>query len=1579
MAEIRIYLQPKFPSSVNPSAFYDFSKHVEFDTLEWEQNDQGNASSLRASIYSVMPVSETRWYDYQGATEADKIQAALDDHFYHLKIYPRTEIQVRDVSTIPHTILWGGVVTRVSEQKDGGAIVGSIEAIDYTAILNESVALEYTPLANSTIKQTITSQTYSFTPSLASRVAGLSSVTVDTIAIGSPYSRTLEPGDTIVVNLSDDTYDGVHRVTGITGAGPYVIRFQQYSNVADSAEASVTGAVAVPGFMTTNNAPQLDSRIRVLSSNIADLNPDWKWSPRNPDISRAVSNASRTGDSATITTSAQHGFGVDGVVTIALTNGPTGYADLNGSYVITAVPTDSTFTYTTSTSGTITSGAAVGNATCAGEITPTPMKGGTLARNLSYAVERGTGVFYLNAGTLDGSNNLTIDLFVRPKNLNDLVENGLFEGGSSTGWTLGSWLTDSVGNTGPYGVGNTVYYTGSDHQDAEMAPGSRITVAEGEKYFVSWRHYSDKDAKEKPRMKFYDAIGDVVGNSHGVQINQTGPIDDEWHRDWGIVVVPANAVKMSFILHHEGFSSSYTARFTDIQIIKLTGAFGFSDHPLEDTITYGMPLKDFENPNAPQESGEYSNRIYVYAPYTNEDPLTGAKQLTSYRNTYDFVQGVWEAGGKRIEGSIVELNATDSETALLTAQKYFKERGSSLKSFEFQHISGPLNVGDVVPFIWTELGVAEALVVRKQVGYLIGQDVYYRVQLGGDLAFQRSTMYLVEQRLREISGDAAYFSPPPSPYPGYPTEGGIVTPAIPTGNAGANKVDLSWEYPQSIVNGTSFGGFVVLRSGDAGDNWVKASTGEPILTAQNPLAPDSAVPSYSDTNVTAGIEYIYKVAAVDVSGQSPILTQYSANSEGLTPTSVDVDFDDAYNGLGINVPKIVNSVTYPGNGIAKTISTITSGASTTATVTTSSAHGFSTGWVVGITGAVGTNNADVNGGFYSITVTSSTQFTITKTGTNTLSLTQGTANGWEVSGDYVDDTATSRSLGDTFSLLQFPVGQLAYSEFDGKLYRNGKPGTTAFDNKWTRASVDAIDVTSDGSVVISADRITTGSLDAGRIQTGTLTAIAINNGSGTFQVTSGGALTATSASITGAITATSGTIAGWTATTSGDDRLYAGSGSSFVGLSTGSTAIFAGATSNTGTAAQFSVTSAGSVSASDITITGGSVNINSNFIVSPSGDLTAYAARFNPEGKPAITLQGNSGEGDIAVPNGNRLDIGHTNTSTNEFTIGARMSSARNWTFYGDVTINGTVSATSGLGGTVEDGSITTAKLADGAVTTAKIGASQVTTSKIAASAVTSAEIASNAVTNAKIAALAVGTTELADLSVTQAKIAADAVTNSKINDGAVQSNSLGINAVIYGKVDQNAIGTASIFDLAITTAKLAADAVTAAKIADSAVGQAQLSDTAIFKTVTPTTTPAVNQNAAGWTSTTGTGSLRRVTGTVTSERAFKSDISSISPEIDKYELLNWITFRYDAQKMRDYGLVSAGIDYEVPDKKNWGLIADELQELFPEAVVVEQTEEVSFRGINYQTLRAIEGAVIKELISRVKSLEARVLELENK
>jgi hypothetical protein len=442
-------------------------------------------------------------------------------------------------------------------------------------------------------------------------------------------------------------------------------------------------------------------------------------------------------------------------------------------------------------------------------------------------------------------------------------------------------------------------------------PASRITVVAGEKYFCSWRHYSEKDAKERPRIKYYDAGGAVVGNSHGYQLNMHDPINDEWHRDFGIFVVPNNAVKASFVLHHEEHSSSYTARFTDIQIIKLTGAFGFSDHPLEDTTTYSYDLRDFENPSAPSESGEAANRIYIYAPYTTEDELTGAKQITNYRNTYDFVQGVWESGGKRIEASQVSTDATTSELARLTAEDFFKKRGQTLRSYEFEHISGSLNVGDVVPFIWDEMGVAEALVVRKQTGYMIGDSVFYRVQLGGDMAFQRNTMYLVEQKLAEITGKSTTITPVAAPYAGTPTAGGVVTPAVPVLQAGTGFIGVSWRYPKSLMSSDAFGGFLVLRSSDAGNSWYKVSTQEEIQASASPLSPDTMITEYGDSQVSSNENYIYKVAALDVSGNEIVITDYSNDSAQAQPTAFPggQDITEPYTGLGVNVPKVVYSVT----------------------------------------------------------------------------------------------------------------------------------------------------------------------------------------------------------------------------------------------------------------------------------------------------------------------------------------------------------------------------------------------------------------------------------------------------------------------------------------------------------------------------------------------------------------------------------------------------------------------------------------------------------------------------------------------
>lgn len=81
----------------------------------------------------------------------------------------------------------------------------------------------------------------------------------------------------------------------------------------------------------------------------------YEW---HGDLTATVSNVARSSSTATITTSAAHGFRVgDEVIVAGLTNGA-----LNGTYTIATVPSTTTFTYTTTTSGTIVSTSDTGTA-----------------------------------------------------------------------------------------------------------------------------------------------------------------------------------------------------------------------------------------------------------------------------------------------------------------------------------------------------------------------------------------------------------------------------------------------------------------------------------------------------------------------------------------------------------------------------------------------------------------------------------------------------------------------------------------------------------------------------------------------------------------------------------------------------------------------------------------------------------------------------------------------------------------------------------------------------------------------------------------------------------------------------------------------------------------------------------------------------------------------------------------------------------------------------------------------------------------------------------------------------------------
>ena len=99
------------------------------------------------------------------------------------------------------------------------------------------------------------------------------------------------------------------------------------------------------------------------------------------DLTASVSNVARTSSTATLTTSAAHGFQAgDSVVVAGLTT-----SALNGTYTIVSAPTTTTFTYTTSTSGTIASTADSGTADVAANgraVTDFTSQGSTTSYNV---------------------------------------------------------------------------------------------------------------------------------------------------------------------------------------------------------------------------------------------------------------------------------------------------------------------------------------------------------------------------------------------------------------------------------------------------------------------------------------------------------------------------------------------------------------------------------------------------------------------------------------------------------------------------------------------------------------------------------------------------------------------------------------------------------------------------------------------------------------------------------------------------------------------------------------------------------------------------------------------------------------------------------------------------------------------------------------------------------------------------------------------------------------------------------------------------------------------------------------------
>jgi hypothetical protein len=146
----------------------------------------------------------------------------------------------------------------------------------------------------------------------------------------------------------DEVFTGPKVVADLTGASAYA-RGKKISDLTRGTFVSRAKPIRTVSFVIGGgNLSQTSS-------------PDWSYGySQGYALDAPVSAASRTGTTATITTSTAHRVAVGDTVTIALSSGPTGYTALNGTWTVTAPVTATTFTFTTVTTGTITLNTAVG-------------------------------------------------------------------------------------------------------------------------------------------------------------------------------------------------------------------------------------------------------------------------------------------------------------------------------------------------------------------------------------------------------------------------------------------------------------------------------------------------------------------------------------------------------------------------------------------------------------------------------------------------------------------------------------------------------------------------------------------------------------------------------------------------------------------------------------------------------------------------------------------------------------------------------------------------------------------------------------------------------------------------------------------------------------------------------------------------------------------------------------------------------------------------------------------------------------------------------------------------------------------
>jgi hypothetical protein len=603
---------------------------------------------------------------------------------------------------------------------------------------------------------------------------------------------------------------------------------------------------------------------------------------------------------------------------------------------------------------------------------------------------------------------------------------------------------------------------------------------------------------------------------------------------------------------------------------------------------------------APTTTAYAKLELVVKSTTSSESHYFDAAEIvdTSYQQIYSYsftdTKAVWNANGKIIEATETNESVATEEEVSIAAKAFFEGNPTGLESinFGFVYNSEPPEIGTTVPFIWRNMQIADVYVIKSVKTKLIGTEVFYEVQITGDSELLGRGLLSGKRTAINVSTDrdagSRTINPPVYPYIRNGVNGAIEINWL--HSAGADNVQYSIWARSVPVGATQYisSQYKLIATGITagpairnGDTIVWGGTGQSItdltINKQGKYEFRAYDPRYSyQFVIRASIRdgAVYSQACYIPEPGSPI-TQYitppsnialSSNTlsrYGVMDEYADSIVDLAEEGLGGSVNSIVSTTedgssavfSFDGRGIS-----------------IYNAQGYTDG--LGVTHEVGTRkilessidtgvtiNADViNTGVLNANV-------VDVINLNASNITAGTIDASQIE---VTNLNADNITSGTITAEQIVVGSGSNTVGISPSYLSASAGYAIWAGSATPSSASPFLVSTDGSVV------------------------------------------ATNASITGTISASAGNIGGFAINAT---SITAGSGATAVGVAPGSYPFFAG--SPTASSAPFQVTSAGELTATNVTIVGAS---DTSVNTTASGTMTTGKITLRPNSSQSAAL-----------------------------------------------------------------------------------------------------------------------------------------------------------------------------------------------------------------------------------------------------------------------------------------------------------------------------------------------------------------------